>query len=122
MCRDDRVLYPNFQVSLSQFRKNCKRKGLMPTILNIQEDYAIVFNQISEDLLLKIYYKETNETVISNAIEHFCNNNTNLNSLLYNAADKMLGCLDNSENVDTNSLKQMMLTKICNEQAIREYL
>ncbi|XP_043465919.1 uncharacterized protein LOC122500856 isoform X1 [Leptopilina heterotoma] len=119
VCRDDRVLYPNFQISLSQFRKNCKRKNLLPAIVNIQQEYANVLNEISEDLLLKIYYKETNSNIINNAIEHFCNNNTNLNYLLYNAADKMLGCLDNSENVDAQSLKQMMLSKICNDQAIR---
>lgn len=120
VCRDDQVLYPNFQISLNQFRRNCKRKGLLPAIVNIQQEYATVLNEISEDLLLKIYYKETNKNIINNAIEHFCNNNTNLNNLLYNAADKMLGCLDNSEHVDANSLKQMMLGKICNDQAIRE--
>lgn len=120
MCRDDRVLYPSFQVSLSQFRKNCKRKGLLPAIINIQQEYATVLTEISEDLLLKIYYRETNTSVINNAIEHFCNNNKNLNNLLNNAAEKILECLDNSENVDANNLKQVMLSQICNEQAIRK--
>lgn len=114
------MLVPTFQVSLNQFRKIYNQKGLLPTFINIQEKYATTFKEISEDLLLRVPYKQNDTDYLNQAVENLCNKNENLRNLLYSAADSMLRCFDNSDPVVKNSMTEVMLGHICTEQKLRK--